>query len=161
MSPGWIAVLACPRCRGELAVADAVTCTRCGRVGQLLGERFLDFDVNHGNAPAVIAAWPEDFVRSLPAWAEDRAAGKTTLALDTLRTHGVVAADGSLTPLEETVRYHLDEYRWQQGRKGLDGVLISAPEDGPYVMTVTTGLKDRIKITGFSGEVKWLAPKAR
>ena len=44
--------------------------------------------------------------------------------------------------------------------RGLDGVLVTAPEDGPYVMTVTAGLKDRITITGFRGEVKWLAPKA-
>jgi SAM-dependent methyltransferase len=142
-SRGWCAVLACPRCGAELALTDKVSCGRCGRVGQVVGDHFLDFGVNRGDAAAVITAWPKDFVRALPAWAEGCAAGNVSSAVvgdASLHRHGLVAADGSLTALGQTVRYHLDEYRWQQGRKGLDGVLeLSALGPTARVLDVGCG----------------------
>ncbi len=141
MSQGWFMVLACPRCRGDLTAADEVRCGRCGCVGQLVGERFLDFGVKGGEVAAVIAAWPEDFVRALPAWAGGLADGKASndpVAVEMLRRHGLAGADGSITPLGDLVRYHLDEYRWQEGCKGLDGVLeLSAV--GPTVRALDVG----------------------
>jgi SAM-dependent methyltransferase len=107
-------------------VAGEVSCGRCGRVGQSLGERFLDFGVHRGDAAAAILAWPEAFVRQLPSWADGLAAGRAstdTAFSEALRRHGLVGADGALTPLGHTVRYHLDEARWQKGQIPLDGVL--------------------------------------
>lgn len=42
--------------------------------------------------------------------------------------------------------------------RGLDGVLITAPEDGqgPSVMSVTKGLEKRIDLKAWHGEVRWL-----
>jgi len=141
VSQVWSAVLACPRCRGELGVADELRCGRCGSVGQSLGERLLDFGVNRRDWAVAITAWPEDFVRALPAWAEGFGAEKgasETLDPDTLRANGLINTDGSLTVLGDAVRYHLDEYRWQKGRKGLDGVLeLSAI--GPTVRALDVG----------------------
>ena len=141
MSREWFGALACPRCRGELALAEVVSCGHCGRVGQLVGERLLDFGVNRGETAEVITAWPEELVRQLPAWADGFASGNVSsdaIGFELFRRHGLVGADGSLTPLGQTVRYHLDEYRWQKDRKGLDGVLeLSAI--GPTVRALDVG----------------------
>lgn len=141
MSRAWCAVMACSRCRDELVVTDEVRCGRCGRIGRLVGERFIDFGANHGDEAAAIIAWPEDFVRALPAWAAALAVGNAAdhaTSFETLHGHGLVGADGSLTPLGQTVLYHLDEYRWQKGGKALDGVLeLSAI--GPTVRALDVG----------------------
>jgi SAM-dependent methyltransferase len=124
-----------------VVVADEVCCPRCGRVGQLVCERFLDFGFNRGDVARRITAWPEDFVRTLPAWAARLATGEASddaVCCETLRRHGLVGADGSRTPLGRDLCYHLDEYRWQKGRKGLDGVLeLSAI--GPTVRALDVG----------------------
>ncbi len=42
--------------------------------------------------------------------------------------------------------------------RGLDAVLISAPEDGlPSVMTVTSGLKGRLDVSAWKGRIEWVA----
>lgn len=111
----WI----CPTCRGDLAPTPAgLRCTTCGLEAKQRAERFFDFLGNEGDA-ATIAAWPDDFVRNLDPWA----AGENSLSRESLITHGLLQPDGSTTQLGERVRYHLDEYRWQKGRKGLDGIL--------------------------------------
>jgi SAM-dependent methyltransferase len=137
----WSFVLVCPRCRAELVVAGEVCCPRCGRVGQLICDRFIDFGFNRAEAARAITGWPEDFVRELPAWAAGLARGEASdgaVCHETLHRHGLVGADGSLTPLGRDLCYHLDEYRWQKGRKGLDGVLeLSAI--GPTVRALDVG----------------------
>ena len=133
--------MACPRCRDELVVTDEVRCGRCGRVGRLVSERFIDFGVNHGDAAAAIAAWPEDFVRALPAWTDAFAAGNAAgdaPSFEALHGHGLVGADGSMTPLGQTVRYHLNEYHWQKGGQALDGVL-ELSVIGPTVRALDVG----------------------
>ena len=75
-----------------------------------------------------------------PPVGEGLAAGKPseTNLVDELRRHDLIVADGSLTQLGNSVRYHLDEYRWQKGRKGLDGVLELAAI-GPTVCALDVG----------------------
>lgn len=133
------AVLACPQCRGPVALGDEIRCDRCGRVGRRVADGFVDFTRNADEAAVRIIGWPEDFVRALLGWALQCAAGNADVALaEPLRQHGLVGADGSLTPLGHNVRYHLDEYRWQKGRKGLDGVLELAAI-GPSVRVLDVG----------------------
>jgi SAM-dependent methyltransferase len=109
----------CPRCRGDMTkTATGLRCAKCGVDAKRRSERFVDFLGNEGDA-ATIAAWPDDLVRGLDAWA----AGENALSRESLVAHGILKADGTTTPLGARVRYHLDEYRWQKGRKGLDGIL--------------------------------------
>lgn len=141
MSPYESDIFVCPRCRGELALAAEAACAKCGRVGARVEESYLDFGDNWGELPQAIAAWPEEFVHSLPVWAEDRGSENATTdgrSREALRRFGLVGTDGSMTALGQAVRYHLDEYRWQKGRKGLDGVLELAAI-GPTVRALDVG----------------------
>ena len=133
--------MACPHCRGELLVAEELCCRRCGHVGQLVGERFLDFGINGGDEAGIITAWPEDLVRALPAWAEElekETRSNDAASLEALHRHGLVGDDGSMTALGHTVRYHLDEYRWQKGHDVLDGA-IQLSAIGPTVRALDVG----------------------
>jgi hypothetical protein len=138
---GWAEVLACPRCRGDVAVHSDVHCKNCGRVGRQPGAQLCDFGGNRSEEAATVAAWPEELVRGLPAWADALAAGQAPSVAayaELVRRHGLVGPDGALTPLGLTARYHLDEFRWQKGRKGLDGVLDLAAI-GPRVRALDVG----------------------
>lgn len=131
----WDAVLACPRCRGGLTRAADWRC-RCGDVGRLADDRLFVVE-EADDAMLAILAWPDEFVRSLPGWAEALAAG-AEYDRGGPRRHGLTDATGALTPLGLNVQYHLDEHRWQRGRKGLDGVLDLAAV-GPTVRALDVG----------------------
>jgi SAM-dependent methyltransferase len=123
VSPDRFALVACPRCGNTLTGNDVLCCTRCGKVGTMLSEHLLDFASDDTDTLRAIGSWPGEFVRSLPAWAEALATAPASASSADAHAHGLVGADGSLTPLGQTIRYHLDEQRWQKGRRGLDGVL--------------------------------------
>jgi SAM-dependent methyltransferase len=144
LSNAFQAIGACPGCRGELVFGDGVSCPSCGIVGHRIGDGLVQFGEHVDNSAIAIAAWSESFVRTLPAWAESGLDGADR---DSLREHGVVREDGSLTPLGETIHYHLDEYRWQKGRKGLDGVLeLSALGPAPRILDVGCGAAQTLRL---------------
>jgi SAM-dependent methyltransferase len=71
--------------------------------------------MNMSDHSTLIAKWPEAFIRSLIDWNGE-------FATDYNR-YGLFEIDGSLTDFGKRILYHINEHKWQQGRKGFDGVL--------------------------------------
>jgi len=87
----------------------------------------------------MIAEWPEQFVRALPAWGDERVSqDDDMLSTASLQRRGLLGDDGAVTPFGRSVRYHLDEYRWQKGQKRFEG-LISLGDVGPTVRALDVG----------------------
>lgn len=124
--PPMLEWFCCPDCHSELAPGQAVvTCTTCGRTANRLAPNLFGFRPGDEAVARAILGWPTEFVRKLDKWARNGGTG-VDLAGDfreQLARHGLTRPDGSLTPLGDEVRYHVSEYDWQAGRKGLDGVL--------------------------------------
>jgi len=100
-------------------------CCACGRGADVLTEGLINFLPGPPPSTRAILDWPAEFTRGLDAWVRgpgDPAAFGAGFQEDLVR-HGLTRADGGLTPLGANVQYHLSEYKWQAGRKGLDGVL--------------------------------------
>ncbi len=112
--------LCCPKCEASLSLDQSIRCVRCGEIGRTRGAGFLDFNDKAADVAASPMSWPDDFVRRLPVWAESP---EQTIKSDELHRHGLATSNGELNPLGRVVKYHLDEFRWQAGRGGLDGVL--------------------------------------
>lgn len=135
-----LALLLCPGC-GCLSIDGRARCANCDEVGQFLDERFVTFDTPTTTATAVLS-WPDEFVRRLPGWADDLQAGKPIPAemQQALQRHQLATESHALTPLGENVRYHLDEFRWQQGRGGLDGMLeLASLGAAPRILDIGCG----------------------
>jgi SAM-dependent methyltransferase len=104
----------------------------------------VQFGASVDKSASAIAAWPESFVRALPGWADSGLAGADR---ESLQRYGVIEGDASLTPLGRTIHYHLDEYRWQKGRKGLDGVLeLAALGPAPRILDVGCGAAQTLRL---------------
>jgi SAM-dependent methyltransferase len=133
--------LCCPACRSELVLGPAVaTCTACGCSGGRLATNLLSFLPGEETVARAIVSWPAEFIQRLKTWIESGGTSDTPAHdfREQLAHHGLVRSDGSLTPFGADVRYHVSEFRWQTGRKGLDGIL-ELGAIGPRVRVLDVG----------------------
>ena len=118
--------LCCPGCRSELVLSPtAATCTACGRSAGRLAANLLNFLPGDESVAQAILSWPPEFISRLGTWVGSGGTSEPPSQdfREQLAHHGLVRPDGTLTSLGVDVQYHVSEFRWQTGRKGLDGIL--------------------------------------
>jgi SAM-dependent methyltransferase len=100
----------------------------------------LSFVPGEESVARAIVSWPPEFMQRLTTWIGSHGESDAPAREfhDQLAFHGLVGPDGSLTPLGVDVRYHVSEFKWQTGRKGLDGIL-DLDAIGPRVRVLDVG----------------------
>jgi SAM-dependent methyltransferase len=147
----WLDVMCCPRCHGALTENRRILCSTCGEVGRRVSRTVVDFLQTPCENAEAVNAWSDEFVLGLPVLfeqyltADKRGAGFDSSAL---RIHGLVGSGGRLTPLGDLLKYQIyDAYRWNVGRKGLDGVLeLSAIGSTVRILDVGTGACQTLRL---------------
>ena len=135
---GWFC---CPDCRSDLALSGTLArCVTCGRTANCLATNLLSFLQCDPTMAQGILNWPSQFVQRLSTgtWSAETGEIPSPDFREQLLLHGVIRSDGALTSLGSDVQYHVSEFKWQAGRKGLDGML-ELGAIGPRVRVLDVG----------------------